>query len=409
MFNKRSYLVLISVFVLIFSLTCVSAAQDNITADEKVSNEYVAIDDISQGDLISKSSDEKVVSEGSIEDVIPGEDDEFFFDSNPGKKQKFGNVTLYIDDESSTNEYAHYPLAKVYDSTIDGQISLSIDNKEYYNKVYNRDDYYSSISIWSQWFNLPDNLKVGVHNVTLSYLKNGESTPYTFKNTVIFEYYPTITQTYGYDSVNFKIYSAVGNGNFTVREFIEEPGSSHSPEYKGKFISSGIISNGRGEITLSNLTRQDHDFMFYMLIDGQNYEISGYVNTFKFKESEDSNESSISDGAGKTNSNPTTNQKQNSKTKKLATKITANKATFKAKKKTKIYSITLKTGKKAVKKVKVYLKIGKKLFKATTNNKGKATFKITKLAKKGTYKSKITFKGNKYYKATSKNLIIKIR
>ena len=93
---------------------------------------------------------------------------------------------------------------------------------------------------------------------------------------------------------------------------------------------------------------------------------------------------------------------------KTITKITAKKKTFKAKTKTKKYSITLKTGKKAVKKVKVYLKIKGKTFKATTNKYGKAIFKI-KIYKKGTFKTKITFKGNQKYKATSKTVKIKIK
>ena len=91
---------------------------------------------------------------------------------------------------------------------------------------------------------------------------------------------------------------------------------------------------------------------------------------------------------------------------KAASKITAKKATFKAKKKTKKYTITLKAGKKAISKVKVTIKIGKKTFKATTNKKGKATFKITKLVKKAKYNAVVKFKGNKYYKATSKKVKI---
>jgi len=94
---------------------------------------------------------------------------------------------------------------------------------------------------------------------------------------------------------------------------------------------------------------------------------------------------------------------------KKATKITAKKKTFKAKKKTKKYTIVLKAGKKAVKKVKVTLKVGKKTYKATTNSKGKATFKITKLNKKGKYTAVIKFKGNKYYKATSKKVKITVK
>lgn len=110
-------------------------------------------------------------------------------------------------------------------------------------------------------------------------------------------------------------------------------------------------------------------------------------------------------------SNKINSQSSNSNTNtisKVKTTITAKKKIFKAKTKTKKYTITLKAGKKSVTKVKVYLKIGKKTFKATTNKNGKATFKI-KLNKKGTYKSKITFKGSKIYKATTKKVTIKIK
>ena len=102
-------------------------------------------------------------------------------------------------------------------------------------------------------------------------------------------------------------------------------------------------------------------------------------------------------------------QTPTTKVTKKATKITAKKKTFKAKKKTKKYTIVLKAGKTLVKKVKVTLKVGKKTYKATTNSKGKATFKITKLNKKGKYTAVIKFKGNKYYKATSKKVKITVK
>ncbi len=96
--------------------------------------------------------------------------------------------------------------------------------------------------------------------------------------------------------------------------------------------------------------------------------------------------------------------------KKAKAKITAKKKTFKKSKKVKKYTITLKDNKgKAIKKAKVTIKVGKKTFKAKTNAKGKATFKIKKLTKKGTYKSKITYKGNKYYNKVTKKVKIKIR
>ncbi|WP_407410666.1 hypothetical protein, partial [Methanobrevibacter sp.] len=97
--------------------------------------------------------------------------------------------------------------------------------------------------------------------------------------------------------------------------------------------------------------------------------------------------------------------------KKATPKMTAKKKTFKRTVKTKKYTIVLKdnTG-KAMKKVKVTLKIkGKKTITVKTNSKGKATFKIKKLTKKGTYKSTVTFKGNKYYNKVVKKVKIKIK
>ena len=99
---------------------------------------------------------------------------------------------------------------------------------------------------------------------------------------------------------------------------------------------------------------------------------------------------------------------------KAKSKITAKKNTkYKAKKKIKKYKITLKSGKNPIKKVKVTITIKgkkyKKTFKAKTNKKGKATFKIKKLTKKGKYKVTIKFKGNKYYKPTTKKTKIRIK
>ena len=92
------------------------------------------------------------------------------------------------------------------------------------------------------------------------------------------------------------------------------------------------------------------------------------------------------------------------------TKIAAKKKTFKKAQKVKKYTITLKNSKgKAVKKVQVTLKVKAKTFKAKTNAKGKAIFKIKKLTKKGTFKAKITFKGDNYYLKTTKNVKIIIK
>lgn len=82
---------------------------------------------------------------------------------------------------------------------------------------------------------------------------------------------------------------------------------------------------------------------------------------------------------------------------------------FKFKNKYKRYSIVLKSNKKPVRKVLITLKINNNIFKSKTNNYGKATFKINKLNKKGKYKGKIIFKGNKYYNSANKYVKIIIK
>ncbi|WP_296880866.1 Ig-like domain-containing protein, partial [uncultured Methanobrevibacter sp.] len=84
--------------------------------------------------------------------------------------------------------------------------------------------------------------------------------------------------------------------------------------------------------------------------------------------------------------------------KKATPALTAKAKTFKAKVKTKKYTITLKDNAgKAIKNVKVTLKVKGKTFKATVSSTGKATFKITNLKKKGNYNAVITYGGNNLY------------
>ncbi len=92
------------------------------------------------------------------------------------------------------------------------------------------------------------------------------------------------------------------------------------------------------------------------------------------------------------------------------TKLVAKKKTFKAKTKTKKFTVTLKNSKgKAIKSAKLTIKVKGKTYNAKTNKKGKATFKIKKLTKKGKYNAVIKFKTTKYYKATSKKVKITVK
>ncbi len=96
--------------------------------------------------------------------------------------------------------------------------------------------------------------------------------------------------------------------------------------------------------------------------------------------------------------------------KKAKFKLIAKQKRFKSKIKIKKYSLSLKNNfNNPIKKTKLILKINSHKYKTTTNKNGKATFKIKKLNKKGTYNAKIIFKGNRYYNSANKNVKIFIK
>lgn len=59
--------------------------------------------------------------------------------------------------------------------------------------------------------------------------------------------------------------------------------------------------------------------------------------------------------------------------------------------------------------VKVTLKVNGKKFTAKTNSKGRATFKIKKLNKKGKYKATVSYSGNTFYNSLSKSAKITVK
>ena len=88
---------------------------------------------------------------------------------------------------------------------------------------------------------------------------------------------------------------------------------------------------------------------------------------------------------------------------KATPKITAKAKTFKRSVKTKKYTVSLNVNQK----VKVAIKVNKKTYYAYTNTKGVATFKITKLTKKGKYTATVSSIANKCYNK-AKSVSVKI-
>ena len=96
--------------------------------------------------------------------------------------------------------------------------------------------------------------------------------------------------------------------------------------------------------------------------------------------------------------------------KKGTPKLTAKAKTFKVSTKTKKYTVTLKDHKnKVMKNTKVTLKVNGKTFKATTNSKGQATFKITNLKKRAKYIAAVKYGGSKYYNSITKKIKITVK
>ena len=96
--------------------------------------------------------------------------------------------------------------------------------------------------------------------------------------------------------------------------------------------------------------------------------------------------------------------------KKATPKLTAGVKSFKKSVTTKKYTVTLKNNQnKVMKSTKVSLTVNGKTYYATTNSKGQATFKITKLTKTRTFQAKIRYAGDKYYnsKTVSTKIIVK--
>ena len=173
---------------------------------------------------------------------------------------------------------------------------------------------------------------------------------------------------------------------------------------KNNPISNLEVKYSVNGINYTDITGSDGTFSVQLTGEG---EIKAFV--------EDSDDYVKSNASYKYNFTQTSNtNSQTSKTavttkvSKLASKITAKKATFKAKTKIKKYKITLKAN-KAIIKAKITVKIGTKTYKATTNSKGKATFKITRLTKKGKYIAVINYAGNSKYLASTKKVKIRVK
>ncbi len=96
--------------------------------------------------------------------------------------------------------------------------------------------------------------------------------------------------------------------------------------------------------------------------------------------------------------------------KKATPKITAKAKAFKKTDKIKKYTVTLKNNKnKVISGATVKITVNKKTYSAKTTKKGVATFKLTKLTKKGKFTATVKYAGSKLYNAKSVKVKITVK
>ena len=211
-------------------------------------------------------------------------------------------------------------------------------------------------------------LKAGNYSVTASYggdnnLNASTSNTVTFK---VDETYPVltaepVTKTYG-TSTNLVVFLTDNKGNAIANEYVKVVIGSTVNEIK-------TDSNGQATFAIDNAPGE-------------------YVANITYATAQTTAKINV---------------------KKATPKITASKKSYKVSVKTKKYTLTLKINGKVMKSTYVSLKVNKKTYTEKTNSKGKATFKITNLKKKGTYSAKITYKATKYYNKATKTVKIIVK
>lgn len=249
------------------------------------------------------------------------------------------------------------------------KITLSIDSQATGNITFSLDGVSYSYDSFAR---MVSNLKVGRYDVNVTY--SGDSSFNKSSKLVSFDVKQisskitagSITATYGSAKNLVIVLKDVNDKILTNRQVTVKVGS----------VSKTLKTDAKGQVHL----------------DVSKLAPNKYVATFAFK----------GDGTyGGTSSTAKVTVK------KAKTILDASKKTFKTKNKK--YAVTLKSGKTPIKKAKLTIKIKNVVYRATTNAKGKATFKITKLSKKGKYTALIKFKGNGYYAAASKKVQIIVK
>ena len=377
--------------IILLSVLAVSAvsASDNVTDDISTVDDSVLESPIEESEILDAGGNDS----GMHVDFVRQED-------NGNIHTIDENKDIYVNDHDS--DYMRVKTPKL----VTGTLSLYIDNKFMSDKEITAKTHYLFMNTRSY------NLDQGNHTWKLTYSGDDNYSAKSFNGTFYLNP-PSETFVPKNPKMNTYVITKDSDGityGINPDEDISALSLVATDFFKVKFPKavSGTLYLYIDNVLKSTkkITAKTH----YFYVNDASYKLKAGKHTWKIVYSGDDEYKSVED-------NGTFNLKimpKKVKTNKTTSKITVSKSkVFKTKTKTKKYTITLKSGNKALKKVKVYMKItGKKYtktFKAITNKNGKATFKITKLTKKGTYKGTITYKGSKTTKSIGKKVTITVK
>ena len=267
-------------------------------------------------------------------------------------KDALPKISATINDNTKT-------LTISIDNDAEGAYLISVDGMKFYSSVKNKN------------INL-GNLGIGKHQILIRYSGDSYFDEFTKTLTVTYKhgtslYAPKVKATY--NSAKKLVITLKSNGKVLANKKIT---------VKVGTILKTLKTNAKGQISIlvSKLVPKT------------------YTATIKFAGDNSYNAASI-------------------KTKvivvKATPKIVASKKTFNLYKKVKKVTAKLKNNKGKILKGKLLrLKINKKTYKAITNKKGVATFKV-KINKQGNFDGKVKFAGNKFYKPLTKKITVVVK
>ena len=373
------------------------SASDNITDDAMASE-----------DLTEETLNEEIQIDESLE---LDEGDESLLENESGMKVSFvrqeDNEKIHaIDPETDIHANDHdsdYFRVK-FPKAVTGSLTLYIDDAVMSEKEITARTHYFFVNTKSY------KLSEGNHTWRITYSGDDEYVPASANGTFVLN---PASEDFVKKTAKMTVYVVTKDADNIAYAIDENRDLSlkntKTDYFKVKFkkeVSGTLYLYIDGELkSTKKIKAKTH----YFFVNAENYNLKAGEHVWKIVYSGDDEYNATYDSGTFTLNVVESKVKSN----KIDTSLSVSKTKkFKSSQKTKKYTVTLKAGKKALQKVKVYLTIKgkkyKKTFKATTDRKGKATFKIRKLTKRGTYTGTITYKGSGTYKSIGKKVKIKV-